>query len=83
MFAKQFFENTAVSQQAMIDNGSANASQIPDSYWREVYSLPAGVTSSQPKVIYYDLAAFGRNYADLAIANKNPKFYFRIKGQPS
>jgi len=81
--AKQFFEYTAVSPQDMTDKGWTNASQIPDSYWREVYSLPAGVTSSQPKVIYYDLAAFGRNYADLAIANKKPKFYFRIKGQPS
>ena len=81
--AKQFFEYTAVSPQDMTDKGWTNASQIPDSYWREVYSLPAGITSSQPKVIYYDLAAFGRNYADLAIANKKPKFYFRIKGQPS
>ena len=81
--AKQFFEYTAVSPQDMTDKGWTSASQIPDSYWREVYSLPAGVTSSQPKVIYYDLAAFGRNYADLAIANKKPKFYFRIKGQPS
>ncbi|WP_454988376.1 immunoglobulin domain-containing protein, partial [Capnocytophaga leadbetteri] len=81
--AKQFFEYTAVSPQDMFDKGWTSASQIPDSYWREVYSLPAGVTSSQPKVIYYDLAAFGRNYADLAIANKKPKFYFRIKGQPS
>ena len=81
--AKQFFEYTAVSPQDMTDKGWTNTSQIPDSYWREVYSLPAGITSSQPKVIYYDLAAFGRNYADLAIANKKPKFYFRIKGQPS
>ncbi|WP_315100408.1 gliding motility-associated C-terminal domain-containing protein [Capnocytophaga sputigena] len=81
--AKQFFEYIAVSPQDMTDKGWTNTSQIPDSYWREVYSLPAGVTSSQPKVIYYDLAAFGRNYADLAIANKKPKFYFRIKGQPS
>ncbi|WP_311327742.1 hypothetical protein, partial [Capnocytophaga sputigena] len=81
--AKQFFEYTAVSPQDMTDKGWTDASQIPDSYWREVYSLPAGITSSQPKVIYYDLAAFGRNYADLAIANKKPKFYFRIKGQPS
>ena len=81
--AKQFFEYTAVSPQDMTDKGWTNASQIPNSYWREVYSLPAGITSSQPKVIYYDLAAFGRNYADLAIANKKPKFYFRIKGQPS
>ena len=81
--AKQFFEYTAISPQDMTDKGWTNASQIPDSYWREVYSLPAGITSSQPKVIYYDLAAFGRNYADLAIANKKPKFYFRIKGQPS
>ena len=81
--AKQFFEYTAVSPQDMIDKGWTNASQIPDSYWREVYSLPAGTTSLVPKVIYYDLAAFGRNYADLAIANKKPKFYFRIKGQSS
>jgi len=81
--AKQFFEYTAVSPQDMTDKGWTDASQIPDSYWCEVYSLPAGITSSQPKVIYYDLAAFGRNYADLAIANKKPKFYFRIKGQPS
>ena len=81
--AKQFFEYTAVSPQDMTDKGWTNASQIPDSYWREVYSLPAGVTSSQSKVIYYDLAAFGRNYADLAITNKKPKFYFRIKGQLS
>ncbi|WP_315062519.1 hypothetical protein, partial [Capnocytophaga leadbetteri] len=81
--AKQFFEYTAVSPQDMTDKGWTSVSQIPNSYWREVYSLPAGITSSQPKVIYYDLAAFGRNYADLAIANRQPKFYFRLKGQSS
>ena len=52
----------------------------PNIQWRDLFSLPAGKSSSQ-KVVYYDMGAHGRTYKDMKEdPNKRPKFYFRIKG---
>ena len=52
----------------------------PNIQWRDLFSLPAGKSSSQ-KVVYYDMGAHGRTYKDMKEdLNKRPKFYFRIKG---
>ena len=52
----------------------------PNIQWRDLFSVPAGKSSSQ-KVVYYDMGAHGRTYKDMKEdLNKRPKFYFRIKG---
>jgi len=74
------YEYTAYSDDDLVQKygGDRNSSAI---VWRDLFSVPAGKSSSQ-KVIYYDLAAHGRVYKDLAgVPSKMPKFYFRIKGQ--
>ena len=74
------YEYTAYSDDDLVQKygGDRNSSAI---VWRDLFSVPVGKSSSQ-KVIYYDLAAHGRVYKDLAgVPSKMPKFYFRIKGQ--
>ena len=74
------YEYTAYSDDDLAQRYGGNRNH-PNIVWRDIFSVPAGKSSSQ-KVIYYDLAAHGRVYKDLVGApSKMPKFYFRIKGQ--
>ena len=73
------YEYTAYSDYDLQNVYGGNTDH-PNIQWRDLFSLPAGKSSSQ-KVVYYDMGAHGRTYKDMKEdPNKRPKFYFRIKG---
>ena len=73
------YEYTAYSNYDLQNVYGGNTDH-PNIQWRDLFSVPAGKSSSQ-KVVYYDMGAHGRTYKDMKEdLNKRPKFYFRIKG---
>ena len=73
------YEYTAYSDYDLQNVYGGNTDH-PNIQWRDLFSVPAGKSSSQ-KVVYYDMGAHGRTYKDMKEdPNKRPKFYFRIKG---
>jgi len=77
------YEYTAYSDYDLAHSYHGNR-QDPNIQWRPLFSLPAGTALSHTdmKLVYYDLRAHGHTYKDIQQdrANKEPKFYFRIKG---